>query len=530
MDSNTLVASVTFPDGTPESVADETTRRMESAFWEVNEELKREGEAVGEISYRVVGSTVSDRGRPGAAPTGGGAANSGSVEIELTDAAVRTIESKVIVARWRKKVGRVPGAETLSFAARAHGPGGAPIEFKLTGNGDGAKHLDEAVARVKESLTSLEGVFDISDDSLPGKWEFRLRIKDEALAMGVRAADLAETVRATYYGQEVMRLQRGRHEVKLMVRYPEEDRHSLAAFNDIRVRTDDGAERPLTELADVQVVRGYSTINRIDQMRCITVTADVDDPAGKGLAQKHVTNLRDEMLPEILADYPGIRVRWEGQQEQQAESFQSMAVGFAVAMLAIFVLLSFEFKSYLQPLLILAIIPFGMIGAVLGHVILGLPLTILSMFGIVAFTGIVINDSIVLVDFINHRRSDGLTVRQAVVEAGCRRLRPVMLTTVTTVGGLMPIMLEHRSKPSFSSRWRRVSLSARSLPPSWSSTSCLCSIRSTVRRPVSSARHRTSTTTLTVTGRNIPSQNRPLNWIKHRPRSQPGCEDLILDI
>ncbi len=449
LDSNTLVASVSYPDGTPEAVADATTKLLEEKFWEVNRDYEARGQTVGRMSYRVVGSQVTGRGRPGASASGGGAAHRGSVEIELVDAAQRTIKSQEIVARWREQVGRVPGAESLSFSASAHGPGGAPIEFKITANRQGTKYLDEVVDRIKAKMARLEGVFDLSDDSLPGKWEFRLRIKDEAMAMGVRVADLAETVRATYYGQEVMRLQRGRHEVKLMVRYPESDRRSLAAFNDIRVRTGDGAERPLTELADVQVVRGYSTINRIDQLRCVTITSDVDDPDSEGLVRKHVTQLKETILPEILRDYPGIHVRWEGQQEQQAESFQSMGIGFLVALVAIFVLLSFEFKSYLQPLLILAIIPFGFIGAVVGHVILGMPLTILSMFGLVALTGIVINDSIVMVDFINHRREEGMTLYEAVTEAGCRRLRPVMLTTVTTVGGLMPILLERSFQAQF---------------------------------------------------------------------------------
>ncbi len=301
--------------------------------------------------------------------------------------------------------------------------------------------------RSKRRWREFPGVFDVSDDSLPGKWEFRLRIKNEARAMGVRAADLAETVRASYYGQEVMRLQRGRHEVKLMVRYPRDDRRSLAAFNEIRVRTDDGVERPLTELAEVEVERGYSTINRLDQRRSVTVTADVEESAGN--ARKIVADLKANGVPKLLASYPGLDVNWEGQQEQQQESFQSMFVGFAVAVMVMYVLLAFEFKSYIQPLLILAIIPFGMIGAVLGHGLLGIPLTIFSMFGLVALTGIVINDSIVLVDFINHRCADGLPVRQAIVDAGCRRLRPVMLTTVTTVGGLTPILLEKSFQAQF---------------------------------------------------------------------------------
>jgi multidrug efflux pump subunit AcrB len=300
--------------------------------------------------------------------------------------------------------------------------------------------LDAAVDRCKEKLAEFPGVFDVTDDSVPGKWEFRLRIKEEAMAMGVRAADLAETVRATYYGQEVMRLQRGRHEVKLMVRYPKEDRHTLAGFNEIRVRADDGTERPLTELANVEVVRGYSKINRIDQLRCVTITADVEESVGN--AHQIVATMRAAVLPELLDDYPGLRVRWEGQQEQQEDSLRSMLIGFAVALLAMYVLLAFEFKSYAQPLLILLIIPFGMIGAIAGHAIQDLPLTIFSIFGVVALSGILINDSIVLTDFINTLRRTGMSTREALTQAGQRRFRPVMLTTVTTVGGLTPILLE----------------------------------------------------------------------------------------
>jgi HAE1 family hydrophobic/amphiphilic exporter-1 len=440
LDSNSLVASVTFPDGTPSAVTDRWTKHIEEAFWRVAEQYEAQGTPVAKSAYRVVGSQVTGRRRPGASSVTGGASNSGSVEIELVDATERSIKSDEIVSAWREEAGRVPGVESLTFGAMAHGPGGAAIEFKMTANQQAADDLDEIVDQCKEKLAEFPGVFDIVDDSLPGKWEFRLRVKDEAIAMGVNAADLAETVRATYYGQEVMRLQRGRHEVKLMVRYPLEDRHSLAAFNEIRVRTGDGSERPLTELADIDVVRGYSQINRLDQYRCVTISADVNEDEGN--AQKIVMDLRQNILPDLLADHPGIHVRWEGQQEQQRESFQSMFVGFAVALLAMYVLLAFEFTSYLQPLLILAIVPFGMIGAVAGHLLLGIPLTIFSMFGLVALTGIVINDSIVLVDFINHRLSEGMTIQQAVVQAGCRRFRPVMLTSVTTVGGLTPILLE----------------------------------------------------------------------------------------
>ncbi len=236
-----------------------------------------------------------------------------------------------------------------------------------------------------------------------------------------------------------MRLQRGRHEVKLMVRYPREERRSLAAFQDIRVRTNDGAERPITELADIRVKRGYSEINRVDQRRSITISADVQ---GKANAREIVADLRANYVDDLLERYPGVSVLWEGQQEQTQESMRSLMFGFVIAILAMYMLLTLEFSSYMQPLIILAIVPFGFIGAALGHVVMGLEFTMLSMFGMIALTGVVVNDSIVLVDFINHRVEDGRPLAEALLEAGQRRFRPVVLTSITTVAGLTPMLLE----------------------------------------------------------------------------------------
>jgi multidrug efflux pump subunit AcrB len=440
IDSNSLQASVTFPDGTTADVTDRWTRHIEESFWRVAKRLEKEDGPIARSTYRTVGAQIGVRGPSSATSVStGGASHLGGVEIELVDASERSVRSDQIVALWRKEVGLVPGIESLTFG-ETMGPGGAPVEFKVTANHRGLAHLDEVVEKCKEKLAEFPGVSDVTDDSLPGKWEFRVRVKPDAMAMGVRTADLAETVRAHYYGQEVMRLQRGRHEVKLMVRYPREDRHKLTRFDEIRVRTVDGAEQPLTELAEVDVVRGYSKITRIDQLRCVTVQADMDEDVGN--AGDVVAALKNDVFPELLRDYPGVRIRWEGQQEQQQESMESMMVGFLVAILAMFVLLAFEFKSYAQPLIILVIIPFGMIGAVAGHAIQGLPITLFSVFGLVALSGIVINDSIVLVDFINHMRNSGMSLREAAVQAGQRRFRPVMLTTTTTVGGLTPILLE----------------------------------------------------------------------------------------
>lgn len=230
-----------------------------------------------------------------------------------------------------------------------------------------------------------------------------------------------------------MRLQRGRHEVKLMVRYPQEERRSLANFNDMYIDTGDGAKRPLSELADVKVQRGYSEINRIEQKRSITVTADVDESTA--VASDIIRDLRSNFMPELLAQYPNVRVRWEGQQEQSQESVQSLFVGLLVALLAMFALLTLEFNSYLQPAIIMAVIPFGAIGALLGHAAMGLPLTLFSVLGLVALTGVVVNDSIVLVDFINHQLKEGVPLSEAVMQSGQRRFRPVLLTSMTTVAG-----------------------------------------------------------------------------------------------
>ena len=237
-----------------------------------------------------------------------------------------------------------------------------------------------------------------------------------------------------------MRLQRGRHEVKLMVRYPRDRRRSLADFNEIRIRTDDGAERPITELADVKVVRGYNEINRLDQLRSITISADVDEKTAN--AHATVAKLKKEFIPILAEKYPHVKVRWEGQQEQTQDSVSSLRRATVVALLVIFALLTFQFKSYLQPLIIMMIIPFGVIGAIFGHAVMGLPLTLFSFFGLVALSGVVVNDSIVLIDFINARIRAGSPVEDAVVEAGMRRFRPVLLTSATTIAGLLPILME----------------------------------------------------------------------------------------
>jgi multidrug efflux pump subunit AcrB len=304
------------------------------------------------------------------------------------------------------------------------------------------------VERTKSWLGDYPGVIDIDDDSRPGKWEYQIKVRPRAETLGVSLAEVASTIRASFYGEEVMRLQRGRHEVKLMVAYPRDERRAFTVLDDVQVRGADGVDRPLTEVADVTTARGYSEINRLGQKRSITITADVDADAGVTSGQI-IADLQQRLLPQFQADYPAVRVRWEGEQEQTNESLRSLGLGFLVSVFAMFVLLTIEFRSYLQPLLILTAIPFGAAGAVFGHALMGLPLSLFTMFGVVALAGIVVNDSIVLIDFINARVREGRPLHLAIREAGCVRFRPVFLTSITTVGGLLPLLFDKSFQAQF---------------------------------------------------------------------------------
>ncbi|MEO1616451.1 MAG: efflux RND transporter permease subunit [Planctomycetota bacterium] len=455
-DNNLLQAVVVFPDGTPAIESDRATRKMDEALRRVSrrvadERAEAENASVAKLypgssdviagpvrlTYREVGNTTNTQNA-----AGGGASGSsvGQIFAELHDTEVRNIHSKDLIAMWREEAGEFPGAEKVTYGSVGVGPGGKAIEFKLLA---AAKYEDELLAatdQIKKQLATYSGVFDISDDNTPGKWEYQFRVRDGALATGITASDLGNTVRNTYFGAEAMRLQRGRHEVKLMVRYPPEERKSLVNFREIRVPDPAGNEHPIEELAEVSLKRGFSEINRVDQMRSITISADLDWKTAN--ASLIIEDLQTGYIPGLQERYPHLQVRWEGQAEQSRESVGSLMRGFAAAIIAMYVLLVLQFRSYIQPILILLIVPFGMIGAVWGHAVLGLPLTLFSMFGLVALSGVVINDSIVLIDFINARVRGGQPVLDALAESGQRRFRPILLTSMTTIAGLIPLMLE----------------------------------------------------------------------------------------
>ena len=439
VDTYLISAKIVYPDGTPARVTEAATSRLEAALLRAARKLAPDQDIV-YLTHRAVGhtTTVETAGSDNRAS----GSHVGVVDAELVDTSLRSVTSEQLTAAWRQEAGEFPGAETLGYGGSGGpgGPGGRAIEFKLLAPRQYMKDLEAACEQCKAALLKEPGVFDVGDDLHYGKLEYRFSVKDRAKAMGITTRELSETIRGAYYGEEVMRLQRGRHEVKLMVRYPREQRESLADLRRIRVRAGDGVERPMTELAELHESRQYAEMNRVNQLRAITVSADVDDSEGN--AAEIVSRFRANVVPRLKQEFPHLSLRWEGQQEQTMDSVNSLFVGFIVALLAIFVVLTVEFRSYFQPVIILLIIPFGLIGSVWGHALLGLSLTLFSLCGIVALTGVVINDSIVLIDFVNRQMKEGKPLKESVLEAVQHRFRPVLLTSLTTIAGLLPLLLE----------------------------------------------------------------------------------------
>jgi len=444
LDSRQINATVIFPDGTSSKFSDAGTLELEAAIYRVRDRLKEEtNEDVVEVVYRRTGEVGSGARGPTGVTSG---SHVGTVEVDLVSTGFRSTSSERIKELWREEIGEIPGADALKFDSASMGPGGKKIEFKLLSTGKNADKLVEAVEECKEYLRTKAGVVDIEDDMREGKTELILTLNEKGRALSLDEDMLSQNVRSMFYGSEVMRLQRGRNEVKLMVRFPEEVRNSFSGFEEIRIRDAQGNSHPLTEVANLEFSRAPSEINRINGYRSITVTADVEK-AQQSRSAEIIAEMKTKFMEPLIEKYKNehgasLLVDWEGEAQDSQDAFASMQVGFFIAMIAMYVLLTLTFRSYLQPIIILSIIPFGAIGAIFGHAILQLDLTLFSFFGLIALTGVVVNDSIVLVDFINRHAREYDSLHEALVAAGKRRFRPIILTSITTVAGLFPMLLE----------------------------------------------------------------------------------------
>jgi multidrug efflux pump subunit AcrB len=306
--------------------------------------------------------------------------------------------------------------------------------------------LTLAAERIKETLAGYPGVGDIADSYALGKRELKLRLTSEARTMGITEEDLGRQIRAAFHGAEALRLQRGRNEVVVMVRYPEKERRSITHLESMRIRAPGGGEIPLAQAAIVEEGRGFSIINRTDRKRVLNVTASVGSAGNPG---DILADMQQNILAALRIEHPGLTFDLAGEQREQRQSFASMKSGFLMALFGIFALLAIPFRSYSQPLIIMSAIPFGIVGAILGHFIMGYSLSMLSIFGIVALAGVVVNNSLLLIDHINRRKLEHPEPRQAVMDAGRRRFRPILLTSLTTFFGLVPMMLEKSAQAQF---------------------------------------------------------------------------------
>jgi multidrug efflux pump subunit AcrB len=367
------------------------------------------------------------------------------VRAYLTDPDIRPLSTRQVSRLWREKTGQIVGLESLRFESDSGGPGaGSALSLELSHSD--IEILDQASAVLAERLERFPNVKDIDDGYTPGKQQMDFSIKPEGRSLGLSSADVARQVRSAFSGAVALRQQRGRNEVTVRVRLPESERVSEYHVENLMIRTPAGTFVPLMEIAEVVRGRAYTTISRRDARRTVTVSADVE-PIGETGQVKAALN--SSILPDLIREYPGLSYRYEGRQADMKESMQSLLGGFALAMLCIYFLLAIPFRSYSQPLIVMLAIPFGVLGAVLGHLLMGYNLSLMSMMGIVALSGVVVNDSLVLIDFANRLRTEGTTSVEAIRAAGLRRFRPIVLTTLTTFGGLAPMIFETSRQARF---------------------------------------------------------------------------------
>lgn len=439
MEADSVIANLTMPLGTPAWQTEQAIRRIEESSEALRAELALEQLPGEPPMFQHVMSLVGSQ-RSGGRPGGRAAAGQphlGLVGAELSPSEDRSLHAGVIANRWRELTGPIPGVEELKFSG-VHHHFGDPIAIEL--RGDDVEMLDRAALRVTEQLEAYPGVFDIRDSNRDGKRELNLAILPGAEALGLSLDDVGRQVRQAFYGAEAQRIQRGRDEVKVMIRYPAEERRSLADVQNMRIRLPDGTAVPFGAVASVVEDRGPSSIFRRNRYRTATVTADLDE--GSANAGEILTDMEKVVLPDLLAEFPGVTFVFDGEESERREAMAGLRRGSIVALLAIFTLLAIPLRSYLQPLFIMIVIPFGYVGAIFGHLVTGTTLSMFSLIGVMACAGVVVNDSLVLVTFLNRLHDRGLSLKQAAVQAGQSRFRAIMLTSLTTFAGLSPVMLD----------------------------------------------------------------------------------------
>ena len=449
VEADNMIAALKMPQGTPFEQTREIAEHIEQAALQVIAEYdskRKDKPSLMKHIATTIGAqpAMAQRGPGHAEIAGVTEAHLAEVNVELLSGEKRDVSSIELKNRWREIVGEIPGVSSLTFISEFM-TAGEPINVELSH--EDFDILLQAADEVKSILRQYAGVSDIADSFEPGKTELKLSLKDTGRTLGLTLSDLARQVRQGFYGEEAQRIQRGRDDIRVMVRYPESERKSLAGVENMRIRLPDGTEIPFRTVADVKYGQGYANIRRVDRRRVVNVSADVDEEAAN--AGEINKELYSQVLTRMKQQYPGLQFRPAGQRRERNESLGSLKVNFAIAMLAIYGLLAVQFRSYAQPAIVMSAIPFGIVGATFGHLLMGFNLSILSLFGIVALSGVVVNDSLIMIDLINRERKSGIALRQVVRDCATRRFRPIMLTTLTTFFGLAPMLLERSLQARF---------------------------------------------------------------------------------
>jgi len=453
VEGDNIVVSLTMPQGTPMATTARAIASIEQQARDVCADYDKTSPSDGKVLQHMLATVGSQPYAREQARNGGNrdvkfqsGSHLGELNLQLLRSERRLPSSDEIMAKLRDEVGTVPDSVELTYTTSFFSTG-KDIDLELY-HADMAT-LQLAVTDLEAELRAMPEVKDVANSFRLGKRELELQIKPSAEALGLSQLDLARQVRQAFYGEEAQRIQRGRDDVKVMVRYPEAERRSLADLDNMRIRTPSGDEVPLDVVADTASGRSFSTITRVNQKRALRVSGEIDENDPDASADAINARLRDEVMPVIMARYDGLSWNFEGDQKKKTELLLALAGGFIIALFAMYALIAIPLHSFLQPLLIISAIPFGFVGAVFGHLLTGYDLSILSMFGIIALSGIVVNDNIVLVDWINKRRREHDTVLEAVRTAGAARFRPILLTSLTTFFGLLPLMLEKSMQARF---------------------------------------------------------------------------------
>jgi len=439
-DTNSIVARVRYPIGTPLNTTSAMVSEIEKALETVEGKLGSPGEPLVERVLVRFGETSLDSDRGG---------HLAQVQVELRDAEQRSVTSDKVLALWKKSTRILPGVRSLSFARLEKGVGGKELDVRLVGNS--WRDLESASDYLRRELASLPGVSNLETDLRPGKREVQLRVDAEGRRLGLTAASLASQVRASFFGAVVHRYHEGSDETTVRVFYPKPGRRGAEDLLNLTVelRGEGGVavRAPLARVASIELVRGWAELQHLDRRRTVAVTGEIDErvtTAGKVLAAA-----RSTLLVEIPKRYPGVRVRLEGQSATQRETFDSLQFGAIIGFLVVFGVLILVMDGWGAPFLILAIIPMGLVGMILGHLVMGYNLIMLSVMAGVALGGVVVNDAIILMDFYGKERDRTGDPVEAAVTAVKRRFRPIVMTTVTTVAGLLPMLLETSIQAQF---------------------------------------------------------------------------------